>query len=141
MNTKKTSSFPSSDMEMTVILVVTDLERSKSFYSNVLGAEFFREYAGTSAVYKFQGVWLLLSTAGGPTPDKPNVSFAPPVDGSIVNHSFTIRVSNCQFSYETLLARGANFLTPPYTWDNEVRCFFKDPDGHLFEISEYKQSK
>lgn len=32
--------------------------------------------------------------------------------------------------------RGAEFLTPPYEWEHETRCFFRDPDGHLFEISQ-----
>ena len=39
------------------------------------------------------------------------------------------------------MARGAEFLTPPVTWDHgEVRAFFRDPDGHLFEISELVSS-
>ncbi|MGH8991647.1 MAG: VOC family protein [Acidimicrobiia bacterium] len=37
---------------------------------------------------------------------------------------------------ETLVARGAEFLTPPVEYQWEVRAFFTDPDGHLFEISE-----
>jgi catechol 2,3-dioxygenase-like lactoylglutathione lyase family enzyme len=28
------------------------------------------------------------------------------------------------------------FLTPPVEYDWEIRAFFRDPDGHLFEISE-----
>ena len=40
--------------------------------------------------------------------------------------------------YETLRARGATFLTPPVTSGAETRAFFRDPDGHLFEISEYR---
>lgn len=48
----------------------------------------------------------------------------------------TIRVPDCQAAYEVLILRGATFLTPPIDWGSEVRCFFRDPDGHLFEISE-----
>ena len=55
-----------------------------------------------------------------------------------MGHSFTIRVDDCQKSYNILLERGATFITPPFDWGAEIRCFFKDPDGHLFEISEYK---
>jgi catechol 2,3-dioxygenase-like lactoylglutathione lyase family enzyme len=39
-------------------------------------------------------------------------------------------------AYKILKARGAEFITPPYDWGAEIRCFFRDPDGHLFEISE-----
>jgi catechol 2,3-dioxygenase-like lactoylglutathione lyase family enzyme len=28
-------------------------------------------------------------------------------------------------------------LTPPYKRGQEIRCFFRDPDGHLFEISQF----
>jgi catechol 2,3-dioxygenase-like lactoylglutathione lyase family enzyme len=37
-----------------------------------------------------------------------------------------------------LRARGAAFLTPPHESAAEIRCFFRDPDGHLFEVSERK---
>ena len=130
--------FPSDDMELTTIIVVKNLEKSKHFYSNILGAELFREYGGSSIVYKFQGAWLLIVTGGKPTPDKPEITFAPPKEPQIVSHSFTIRVKNCRKNYDILVKRGAKFLTPPYEWDSEIRCFFTDPDGHLFEISEYK---
>jgi catechol 2,3-dioxygenase-like lactoylglutathione lyase family enzyme len=43
-------------------------------------------------------------------------------------------------AYETLVGRGAEFLTPPVDYEWEVRCFFRDPDGHLLEISESKPS-
>jgi catechol 2,3-dioxygenase-like lactoylglutathione lyase family enzyme len=132
-------SFPTNDMELTTILVIKEPEESKKFYLDVLGATLYREYGSSSCVLKFQGVWLLLVTEGGPTEDKPEVSFTSPNDKTKVSHSFTIRVKNCQQSYELLKSRGATFLTPPYNWEFEVRAFFRDPDGHLFEISESKQ--
>jgi catechol 2,3-dioxygenase-like lactoylglutathione lyase family enzyme len=48
----------------------------------------------------------------------------------------TMRVPDCQAAYDTLRTRGAEFLTPPHERPGEVRCFFRDPDGHLLEISE-----
>lgn len=123
--------------ELTTILVVTDMEAAKKFYLDGLGAEMFREYGGTSLVLKFLGNWLLLVTQGGPTEDKPNTSFLPPSNPNEVSHAFTIRVIDCQKTYEILVERGIEFITPPYNWGAETRCFFRDPDGHLFEISEY----
>jgi catechol 2,3-dioxygenase-like lactoylglutathione lyase family enzyme len=121
-------------MALTHILVVSDPVRSKSWYVDVLGAELYREY-GESVVLSFNGSWLLLVRGGEPTVDKPDVSFAPP-DPKRVSHAFTIRVPDCHASYEVLKGRGAAFLTPPYDWGGEIRCFFPDPDGHLWEISE-----
>lgn len=130
------SEFPAPNMELTHILVVSDIDESVAWYRDVLGAELHREYGGTSAVFNFNGTWLLVVTGGESTPDKPGVVFAPPEDPSGVSHSFTIRVHDCQAVYETLLDRGAEFLTTPYDWGSEIRAFFRDPDGHLFEISE-----
>jgi catechol 2,3-dioxygenase-like lactoylglutathione lyase family enzyme len=129
------NSFPTPDMALTHILVVADVPRSARWYADVLGAELFREY-GTSAVYSFNGSWLLLVEGGPPSPDKPDVSFAPP-DPTVAHHSFTIRVPDCHGAYETLAARGAEFFSPPHDWGAEIRCFFPDPDGHIWEISQF----
>ncbi len=125
--------------ELTSILTVSDLKASKGFYVDILGAKIFREYGNDSIVLEFLNSWLLLVTEGPPTPDKPAVYFKPPLDKNIVSHSFTIRVKDCQNTYEILKNRGAEFLTPPLIRGAETRCFFRDPDGHLFEISEYRQ--
>jgi catechol 2,3-dioxygenase-like lactoylglutathione lyase family enzyme len=125
---------------VTHILVVTDPARSRDFWTGVLGAELFREYGGTSVVLCFAGTWLLLVTGGGPTADKPGVVFQPPADADRVSYAMTLRVTDCQAAYEALRSRGAEFLTPPHDWGTEVRCFLRDPDGHLVEISESKVS-
>jgi catechol 2,3-dioxygenase-like lactoylglutathione lyase family enzyme len=132
--------FPSAGVELTLLLVVRDIEQSRRFYRDVLGANVFREYGGTSCVLNFQGSWILLVTGGEPTKDKPGVTFAPPTNPDIVSHELTIRVPDCKATYEVLKARGAEFLTPPVSWGRETRCFFRDPDGHLLEISSYSQA-
>jgi catechol 2,3-dioxygenase-like lactoylglutathione lyase family enzyme len=123
-------------LELTHLLVVADVERSRAFYAGVLGASVYREYGGTSCVLKVAGTWLLLVTAGGPTPDKPTVTFAPPVDPDMVSHELVFRVPDCRAAYQELMSRGARFLSPPVESMWEVRAFFRDPDGHLLEISE-----
>lgn len=125
-------------MALTHILVVDDVDRARTFYQDVLGATVFREYGGTSSVLQLFGTWLLLVTGGGPTPDKPTVTFVAPEDPDRVAHSMTIRVGDCRAAYATLRSRGAAFLTEPVESDWEIRAFFRDPDGHLLEISEAK---
>jgi catechol 2,3-dioxygenase-like lactoylglutathione lyase family enzyme len=127
--------FPGGGSAITTILVVGDVEASVHWYRDILGADVARTY-GESAVLEFLGTWLLLVAAGDPTPDKPDVSFTPPEDRHRVSHSFTIRVQDCDSAYRELLDRGAEFLTPPLDRGEEIRCFFRDPDGHLFEISQ-----
>jgi catechol 2,3-dioxygenase-like lactoylglutathione lyase family enzyme len=63
-------------------------------------------------------------------PDVPEPSEADRVDDA-----FTIRVADSNAAYDDLRTRGAEFLTPPFAMGSETRCFFRDPDGHLFEIS------
>jgi catechol 2,3-dioxygenase-like lactoylglutathione lyase family enzyme len=130
------ASFPTDGMELTHILVVSDLARARAFYADVLEAEVTREYGGTSCVLRAFGAWLLLVTGGGPTPDKPTVTFAAPGDPDRVSHAMTIRVPDARGAHETLVARGAVFLAPLQESAWEIRGFFRDPDGHLIEISE-----
>lgn len=130
--------FPAPGMELTHILVVTDPERSKHFYCDVLGATLFREYGGTSVVLRFLDNWVLLVTGGPPTPDKPTVTFAAPLGPETVSHAWTIRVPDCIAAYTLLGQRGGEFLTPPVQTGRETRCFLRDPDGNLIELSEYR---
>jgi catechol 2,3-dioxygenase-like lactoylglutathione lyase family enzyme len=118
--------FPTEGVALTHLLVISDLDRSRHFYRDIVGATVYREYGGTSCVLNFQGNWLLLVTGGGPTQDKPTVTFAPPEHPDTVSHELTIRVPDCRAAYETLTARGAVFLTPPVNWGREIRCFFRD---------------
>lgn len=129
--------FPTPDTALTHILVVADAKRSRAWYTGVLGASVYREY-DASIVLQFGGAWLLLVEGGGPSPDKPGVVLAPPGDPDRRDNLFTIRVDDCEATYELLRARGGAFLTPPVANGAETRCFLRDPDGHLFELSEYR---
>jgi catechol 2,3-dioxygenase-like lactoylglutathione lyase family enzyme len=131
------TTFPAPDTALTHILVVADPGRSKAWYTDVLGATVYREYA-SSVVLSFAAAWLLLVEGGGPTDDKPGVTLAPPADPDVRDNLFTIRVDDCRATYELLRARGGTFLTEPISHGSETRCFLRDPDGHLFEISEYR---
>ncbi|HEY3262670.1 MAG TPA: VOC family protein [Pseudonocardiaceae bacterium] len=128
--------FPDDEVVATQILVVSDLERSRAWWVDVLGATPYRHYGGTSLVLSFAGIWILLVTGGPPTPDKPTVTFGPPDNLERVSHAMTLRVADCRAVHASLSARGATFLTPPHDWGAEIRAFLRDPDGHLLEISQ-----
>lgn len=121
---------------VTHMLVVADAAASRDWYVDVLGASVFGEYGGTSVVLDLMGNWLLLVTGGEPTPDKPNVTLAAPDDPDRVSAEIIFRVGDCQGAFELLSKRGAEFLTTPLDRGGEIRAFFRDLDGHLFEISE-----
>jgi catechol 2,3-dioxygenase-like lactoylglutathione lyase family enzyme len=125
---------------VTHILVVTDPGQVAGFLGRRAGRGTVPRVRGTSVVLRFAGTWLLLVSGGGPTADKPTVVFGPPADAGRVSHAMTLRVADCRAAYEALRSRGAVFLTAPHDWGTEIRCFLRDPDGHLVEISQSKAS-
>jgi catechol 2,3-dioxygenase-like lactoylglutathione lyase family enzyme len=128
--------FPTDATDLTRLLVVADLARSIAWYRDVLGAELVGEYGGTSAVFRFVGGWLLLVTGGEPTADKPTVTMAPPSEPDRASAELILAVPDCRAAHAELTARGATFLADPVEYAWEIRAFFRDPDGHLYEISQ-----
>ena len=131
--------FPTAGMELRHLLVVSDYARSLAFYRDVLGATVVREFPGTLCFLSFGGSQILLTVPGGPTQDKPTVTFAPLADADSVSSELAIRVPDCSAAYEVLRSREAQFLTAPVDWGYEIRAFFRDPDGHLLELSQTGQ--
>ncbi len=131
-----TTTFPTTGVELKYLLVVSDYARSLAFYRDVLGATIVREISDILCLLSFGGAEIMLTVGGGPTKDKPTVTFASPTDPDRITSELVIRVPDCQAAYETLRSRGAEFLTPPVDWGYEVRAFLRDPDGHLLEISQ-----
>ncbi len=136
-----TNDFPTIGVELRYLLVVSDYARSLAFYRDVLGATVVRQISDVLCLLSFGGSELLLTVGGGPTQDKPTVTFAPPTDPETVSSELNIRVPDCFAAYEVLCSRGAEFLTPPVDWGYEVRAFLRDPDGHLIELTQSGQQK
>src|SRR2546429_8076975 len=101
--------FPTADVELRHLLVVSDYARSLAFYRDVLGATVVREFPGTLGFLSFGGSQILLTVPGGPTKDKPSVTFASSTDPEQVSSELAIRVPDCFAAYEVLRSRGAEF--------------------------------
>ncbi|MBV8735407.1 MAG: hypothetical protein JO120_11540 [Solirubrobacterales bacterium] len=70
----------------------------------------------------------MINTGGGPTPDKPDVILEPPSDPSVVDSFLNVRVADLE---------GAQFITEPLNNHGaELRCYLRDPDGHLIEVGQ-----
>jgi len=131
-----TNDFPTTGVELRYLLVASDYARSLAFYQNVLGAKLVRQISDVLCLLSLGGSEFLLTVGGGPTQDKPTVTFAPPASPDTVGNELNIRVPDCYAAYEVLRSRGAEFLTPPVDWGYEVRAFLRDPDGHLIELTQ-----
>ena len=124
----------SDGMSLTTLMIVNNQERSRDFYHNVIGAEIVRDR--DPAILRFHNGVIVLNVGGGPTGDKPTVTMAPPTDPDTVSVALNVRVADIQAVYHAWRSRGAQFLTPPKDRDGEIRCYLRDPDGHLIEIGQ-----
>jgi catechol 2,3-dioxygenase-like lactoylglutathione lyase family enzyme len=62
------------------------------------------------------------------------VTLETPRDPDLASSFLNIRVSDIHAVYAEWSARGAEFLTPPKQHETEIRCYIRDPDGHLIEV-------
>jgi catechol 2,3-dioxygenase-like lactoylglutathione lyase family enzyme len=125
---------PEEGIVLTHFVVSDDVERSRRFYTEVLGGE--TVYAGEPSFVALANGWIIINVGGGPTDDKPTVRLETPPDLDRASSFLNIRVADIQAVYAEWSARGAEFLTPPKEHETEIRCYIRDPDGHLIEVGQ-----
>ena len=128
--------FPAPDegILLTHFIVSDDVERSRRFYTEVLGGETVR--AGEPSFVKLANGWIIINVGGAPTEDKPTVTLETPPDLDRTSSFLNIRVADIEAVYREWSERGAEFLTPPQDRGAEIRCYVRDPDGHLIEVGQ-----
>ena len=125
------------DFLLAHFIVSDDVERSRRFYTEVLGGTVVFRGPGPGPVYvKLSNSWIVINSGGGPTDDKPTVTLGTPRDPDRVSSFLNIRVKDIEAVYAEWSARGAQFLTPPKEHQYEIRCYLRDPDGHLIEVGQ-----
>ena len=125
---------PTDDIVLTHFVVASDVSRSRQFYAAVLGGEVLLD--GEPTIVALANSWIIINVGGPPTDDKPSVTLEPPSDPDRVSSFLNIRVPDIHEVYERWSARGAEFLTPPTDRGVELRCYMRDPDGHLIEVGQ-----
>jgi catechol 2,3-dioxygenase-like lactoylglutathione lyase family enzyme len=119
---------------VTNTLIVGDIQRSVSFYRDVLGATVLR--AGAPTFLRLGNIWLIINAGGGPTDDKPTVIASPPRDPNVLSIFLNLRVTDIKRYYDLWSSRGAQFITEPKVHATELRCYMRDPDGYLIEVGQ-----
>src|SRR5271169_171970 len=117
-------------------IVSDDVERSRRFYTEVLGGRVAFSGPGGLTYVALSNSWIIINVGGGPTDDKPEVTLETPGDPNRVSSFLNIRVADIHAVYRDWSARGAEFLTPPKHHETEYRCYIRDPDGHLIEVGQ-----
>ncbi len=125
---------PSEGFVLTHFIVSADVPRSAAFYADVLGGEVVLE--GEPTIVQLANSWVIINVGGGPTEDKPEVVLEAPTDPNRVSAFLNIRVADIQRVYEEWSSKGAEFITPPQQREFEIRCYMRDPDGHLIEVGQ-----
>jgi catechol 2,3-dioxygenase-like lactoylglutathione lyase family enzyme len=127
---------PQEGIVLTHFIVSADVARSCRFYTEVLGGELVRE--SMPGIVALANGWIIINVGGGPTEDKPTVLLETPRDLDRLSSFLNIRVADIEAVYADWSSRGAEFLTPPIDRGQEIRCYLRDPDGHLIEVGQTK---
>jgi catechol 2,3-dioxygenase-like lactoylglutathione lyase family enzyme len=125
---------PTEGFVLTHFLVVSDQDRSREFYQSLFGGRIVRER--DPVILRVANSWLIMNAGGGPTDDKPGVTLKPPESPNETSAFLNVRVADIQRAYSEWSAMGASFLTEPKDHGREIRCYIRDPDGHLIEVGQ-----
>ena len=126
--------FSAPPMSVAHFIVSADVERSRRFYTEVLGGVAVATRPVTYVA--LANSWIIINEGGGPTDDKPTVTLETPPDPDRVSSFLNLRVADIDAVYSEWSARGAEFLTPPKNHGIEIRCYIRDPDGHIIEVGQ-----
>ena len=127
---------PAEGIVLTHFIVSDDVERSRRFYTDVLGGKVAFSGPGGLTYVALGAIYIVINVGGGPTDDKPTVTLETPRDLDRVSSFLNIRVKDIEAVYTEWSGRGAEFLTPPKRHQYEIRCYIRDPDGYLIEVGQ-----
>lgn len=137
-----------------VNVVVSDMERSKKFYSEVLGLEVIvdkeicsenfckgvdlKNVRARVVMLKLKDENTLVELFQYYEPESKKLGHFLP--NAIPASHIAFRVVGIQSDYETLKGKGAEFISEPQELSDGVWfCYFRDPDGALLELIEFPE--
>ncbi len=125
---------PSEGILLTHFIVSDDVERSRRFYSEVLGGEVVRR--GRAVDRRARQRLDHHQRRRRPDRRQAHRHASDATRPDRVSAFLNIRVADIRAVYEEWGARGAEFLTEPRQHATEIRCYIRDPDGHLIEVGQ-----
>lgn len=117
-----------------IILFVADLQRSKVFYHDVLGLDV--EFEDDESVgFKIEGLAFIVLQVDRARVQLQGEPTATPSAGATA--FLTTFTGNVDALYADLVERGIRFFQEPADQPWGMRtAYFKDPDGHVWEIAQ-----
>ena len=99
---------PSSDgIVLAHFIVSDDVERSRRFYTEVLGGRV--AFSGDVTYVALSNSWIIINVGGGPTDDKPAVTLETPRDPNRVSSFLNIRVTDIERRLRRMERKGGAF--------------------------------
>ena len=118
-----------------VVLFVADVNRAKTFYRDTLGFPLQFEDPD-SAYFQLTGTSLLLLSIAGAQDLLSNEAVASP-GAPGAGSQLVAFVENVDAVHAELSAKGVEFIREPVDREWGMRtAHFKDPDGHIWELSQ-----
>ena len=99
MKTKITQASQDHPSFLAHFIVSDDVERSRRFYTEVLGGRVAFSGPGGLTYVALSNTWIIINVGGGPTDDKPTVILETPRDPDRVSSFLNIRVKDIQAVY------------------------------------------
>ena len=94
---------PPEGIALAHFIVSDDVERSRRFYTEVLGGRV--AFSGDVTYVQLANSWIIINIGGGPTDDKPAVTLETPPDPDRVSSFLNIRVKDIEAVYTEWSAR------------------------------------
>ncbi|MFY9776289.1 MAG: VOC family protein, partial [Trebonia sp.] len=85
---------PPEGIALAHFIVSADIERSRRFYTEVLGGRVAFSGPGGLTYVALANSWIVINVGGGPTDDKPTVTLETPRDPDRVSSFLNIRVKD-----------------------------------------------
>ena len=98
---------PPAGIVLAHFIVSADLERSRRFYTEVLGGKVVFSGPGGLTYVALSNSWIIINVGGGPTDDKPTVTLETPLDPDRISSFLNIRVKDIEAVYAEWSACGA----------------------------------
>ena len=104
---------PQEEILLTHFIVSDDVERSRRFYTEVLGGRVAFSSSGGPTNVALSNSWIVINAGGGPTDDKPEVTLEAPGDPNRVSSFVNIRVKDMETVYSEWSGVGARVPDAP----------------------------
>ena len=98
---------PEDGLILTHFFTVGNVARSRDFYVAILGGQVVLEE--NPAIVKVANSWIIMNPGRGPTPDKPDITLAPPQRGDPISSFLNVRVSDITSFYADAKSKAHSF--------------------------------